>query len=207
MISIKKGLVAIATEILEDVKKEAEKIIRDAEKEAQEILEKGKEDAENTYAELLADAKSKGENAKRKMESSTEVEVRNRLLRVKEELVNAAFDEALVRLSEFVQTKSYQNHLLKLIQEAVRQVDSDTLVVYVNSRDREWLLDGGIDKLSEKLKVKLILADEAENCIGGCIVKTPDRKMSYDNTFETRLKLLRPVLRVRIAEMLFGKEG
>jgi V/A-type H+-transporting ATPase subunit E len=205
--SIKKGLVAIATEILEDVKKEAQGIIRGAEKEAQEILEKGKENAEKTYAELLADAKSKGENRKRKMKSSTEVEVRNRLLRAKEELVNTTFDEALSRLNEFVQTKSYQNHLLKLIQEAVKQIDSDTLVIYVNSKDREWLLDGDLDRLSEKLKVKLILADEAENCIGGCIVKTPDGKMSYDNTFESRLQLLRPVLRVRIAKMLFGREG
>jgi V/A-type H+-transporting ATPase subunit E len=206
MASIKKGLVAIATEILEDVKSEVQKIIRDAEKEAQEILEKAKEDAEKTYAELLADAQSKGEIEKRKMKSSTEVEVRNRLLRAKEELVNAAFDEALIRLNEFVQTESYHNHLLKLIQEAVKEIDSDTLVIYVNSKDREWLLNNNLDKLSGKLRVKLILTDETENCIGGCILKTPDGKMSYDNTFESRLQLLRPLLRIRVAEMLFGKE-
>jgi V/A-type H+/Na+-transporting ATPase subunit E len=207
MASIKKGLVAIATEILEDVKKEATKIILGAENEAQEILKKAKEDADKTYADLLADAQSKGEIGKRKMKSSTEVEVRNRLLRAKEELVNTAFDEALIRLNEFVQTESYHDHLLKLIQEAVKDIDSDTLVVYVNSKDREWLLNNNLDKLSEKLRVKLILADEAENSIGGCIIKTPDGKMSYDNTFESRLQLLRPVLRVRLAEMLFGKGG
>lgn len=206
MASVKKGLVAIATEILEDVKLEAQKIIRDAEKQAQEILEKAKEEAEKTYADLLADAQNKGELEERVTKSSAEVEVRNRLLRAKEELVNAAFDEALTLFNEFVKTESYHNHLLKLIQEAAKEIDSDTLVTYVNSEDQEWLRNNNLDKLSKKLRVKLILADETENCIGGCVLRTPDRKISYDNTFESRLHLLKPLLRIRVAEMLFGKE-
>jgi V/A-type H+-transporting ATPase subunit E len=207
MASIKKGLATIATEILEDVKKEAEKIIRDAEKEAQLILEKAKEEAEKTSTELLAEAQSKGEIEKRKTKSSTEVEIRNRFLQVKEELVNSAFNKTLARLNQFVKTENYHDHLLKLIQEAVEKTDSSTLVIYVNSKDREWLSHGNLDELSKKLKVKLTLADEAETCIGGCVLKTPDGKMSYDNTFESQLQELKLVLRIRVAELLFGKEA
>jgi V/A-type H+-transporting ATPase subunit E len=207
MASIKKGLATIATEILEDVKKEAEKIIRNAEKEAQLILEKAKEEAEKTRTELLAEAQSKGEIEKRKTRSSTEVDIRNRFLQVKEELVNSAFNKALARLNQFVKTESYHDHLLKLIQEAVEKTDSSPLVIYVNSEDREWLSHGNLDELSKKLKVKLTLADEAETCIGGCVLKTSDGKMSYDNTFESQLQELKLVLRIRVAELLFGKEA
>jgi len=207
MLSIKKGLVAIASEILEDVKKEAEKIIRDAEKEAEEILRKAKEEAEKTRERLLTEAKEKGEIEKKKMKSLTEMEMRNKLLQVKEELVNATFGKTLTRLKKFAQTESYYDYLLKLISEASEKIGSGILVVYVNSKDREWLSHGSLDQLSEKLRVKLILADKIESWIGGCIVKTSDGKVSYDNTFGNRLKLLKPVLRIRIAKMLFGEEG
>jgi vacuolar-type H+-ATPase subunit E/Vma4 len=207
VLTIKKGLVAIASEILEDLESEAKKVIRDAEKEAEEILRKAKEEAEKARARLLTEAKEKGEIEKRKIKSSTEMEMRNKFLQVKEELVNATFDKTLSRLNDFAQTESYHSYLLKLISEAAEKIDSDTLVVYVNSKDREWLSHGRLDNLSEKLRVKIMLADETEKCVGGCIVKASDGKTSYDNTFENRLKLLKPVLRTKIAKILFGKGG
>jgi V/A-type H+-transporting ATPase subunit E len=206
MASIKKGLVAIASEILEDIKKEAEKIIRDAEKKGEENLREAREEAEKTRTRLLAEAKEKGETEKKKMKSLTEMEIRNKLLQAKEELVNTVFDKALARLKQFVKSESHHGYLLKSIQEAVQKIDSNTLIVYVNSEDREWLAQGKLDKLSGKLGVKLVLADETENCLGGCIVKTPDGKMSYDNTFEKRLQLLKPALRIKVAKILFEKE-
>jgi V/A-type H+-transporting ATPase subunit E len=206
MASIKKGLEAIASEILEDTKKEAEKIIRDAEKKGEENLRKAREEAERTSVRLLAEAKEKGEMEKKRMKSSAEMEIRNKFLQVKEELVNTVFDKALARLRQFVKAESYHGYLLRFIQEAVEKLDSDTLIVYVNSEDKEWLAQGKLDKLSEKLGVKLILANETENCLGGCVVKTPDGKMSYDNTFEKRLQLLKPVLRAKVAKILFEKE-
>lgn len=205
--SIKKGLIAIASEILEDVKKEAEKAIRDAEKEAEKILKKAEEEAEETRERLLTHAKEKGEIEKKKMKSSTQIEIRNKLLQVKEELVNDTFDKTLTSLNDFTQTKSYHDYLLKLIQEATKKIDSDTLVVYVNPKDREWLAQGNLNKLSKRLRAKLMLADQTENCLGGCTVKTLDGKISYDNTFEKRLQLLKSVIRIRVAKMLFGEGG
>jgi V/A-type H+-transporting ATPase subunit E len=206
MASIKKGLEAMASEILEDIKNEAEKIIRDAEKEGEDTLRKAREEAKRTSVRLLAEAKEKGEIEKKKMRSLAEMEVRNKFLQVKEELVNTVFDKALARLRQFVEAESYHDYLLKSIQEAVEKLDSDTLVVYVNFKDKEWLAQGKLDKLSGKLGVKLVLANKTENCLGGCVVKTPDEKMSYDNTFEKRLQRLKPVLRTRVAKILFEKE-
>jgi V/A-type H+-transporting ATPase subunit E len=207
MASIKKGLVAIASEVLEDVKKESEIIIRDAEKKAEEILRDAIAEAERRQARLLAEAEEKGEIEQKKMQSITEIEVRNRLLQVKEEHVDAVFDKALLRLKEFVGSERYQSYLLKFIEEAIKKIDSDRLIVYVNSTDREWLANGKLDQLSGKLAVKLTLANETENCLGGCIVKTPDKKLSHDNTFEKRLQTLKPILRIKIAKILFEKEG
>jgi len=206
MISTKKGLVAIASEILEDVKKESEIIIRDAEKKAEEILRDARTEAERRRVRLLAEAEEKGKIEQKKTQSLTAMEMRNRCLQVKEEHVNAVFDKALARLKEFVESESYPSYLLKFIEEAVKKIGSDRLIVYVNSKDREWLANGKLDELSGKLRVKLTLADETESCLGGCIVKTSDGKLSHDNTFEKRLQVLKPILRIKIAKILFETE-
>jgi vacuolar-type H+-ATPase subunit E/Vma4 len=207
MASIKKGLVAIASEILDDVKKESELVIRDAEKKAEEILRDARTEAESRRARILAETREKGVIEQKKAQSLTAIEVRNRLLQVKEEQVDAVFDKVFARLKEFVESESYYSYLLKFIEEAVKKIESERLVVYVNSKDREWLANGKLDELSEKLGVKLALADETESCLGGCIVKTSDGKLSHDNTFEKRLQALKPILRIKVAKILFEKEG
>lgn len=206
MASIKKGLVAIANEILEDVKKDSEKIIRDAEKKAEEILRGAKTEAERRQVQFLAEAKEKGKIEQKKTKSLTAMEIRNRRLQVKEEHVNAVFDKALVRLKQFVESEGYPDYLLTFIEEAVKKIESDRLIVYVNSKDREWLANGKLEELSRKLGVKLTLANETESCLGGCIVKTPDGKLAQDNTFEKRLNALKPILRIEVAKILFEKE-
>jgi V/A-type H+-transporting ATPase subunit E len=206
MASIKKGLVAIANEILEDVKKDSEKIIRDAEKKAEEILRDAKTEAEKRHVQLLAEAKEKVEIEQKKTKALTAMEIRNRRLQVKEEHINAVFDKALARLKQFVESESYPSYLLSFIEEAVKKIESDKLIVYVNSKDRKWLANGKLDGLSEKMGVKLTLANETESCLGGCIVKTPDGKLAQDNTFEKRLHALKPILRIEVAKILFEKE-
>jgi len=206
MASIKKGLVDIASEILEDIKKDSELIIRDAEKKAEEILKDAKTEAEKRHIRLLAETKEKNEIQQKKTRSLTAIEIRNRRLQVKEEYINEVFDKALTRLKQFAESESYPSYLLTFIEEAANRIESDKLIVYVNSKDREWLANGKLDELSGKMGIKLTLANETENSLGGCIVKTLDGKLSHDNTFENRLHVLKPILRIDIAKILFEKE-
>jgi len=206
MASIKEGLAAIANEILEDVKREAEEAIHEAEKKAEETLKKAKKEAEKIRNQLLAEAKEEGEVERRKILSQTEMEVRNRLLEEKENLINEAFSRALNRLEDFIQTEEYYDCLLQLISSAAKKICSKDLIIYVNSRDKERLLKKGFKRFCREADVKLKLADETLNRLGGCIIKTPDGRVSYDNTFENRLERLKHTLRIKVAKILF-EEG
>jgi vacuolar-type H+-ATPase subunit E/Vma4 len=206
MASIKEGLAAIANEILDDIKNDSEIIIRDAEKKAKKLLRNAKTEAEHSRAHLLAETKEKGNAEQKKTEALTVLEIKNKRLQVKEEYINAVFDKAQARLKQFVGSESYPDYLLEFIEEAVKKIESDKLIVYVNSKDREWLANGKIDEISEKLNVNLTLANETESCLGGCVVKTPDGKLLHDNTFEKRLQSLKPILRLKIAKILFETE-
>ncbi len=206
MSKIKEGLTAVASEILEDVRKEAEASISEAEKNGKDILLKAKDEANRRYTTIADQAKSQAESESRKLESLTEVETRNRLLQKKEELVNTAFDKALQQLSAFVETKEYLDYLLNLIRETASKLNSKNLILQLNARDRDRLKRKDLAKLSEELGVKLKIAETQENFIGGCRVQTADKKILYDNTIENRLQQLKPSLRIETAKILFGKE-
>ncbi len=205
--SIEKGLLSIATEVLEDAEREAEKTVKEAQREAEDILRRAREEAEKTREDLLSEARDDGEKDKRRNQTSTQAEIRKELLQVKEQLVEAAFDRATTRLEELVGTEEYHDFLLRLIVESAERLNLESTVLYVNSKDREWLSGSRLEELSEKLGVKLVLAEETRRCIGGCVVASLDGRVSYDNTIENRLRRFRDDLRVKVAKILFGEEG
>jgi V/A-type H+-transporting ATPase subunit E len=113
--SSKHGISAIANEVIGDVQKEAVALITDSENSAKENLKAAKEQADQNYQEILNQANAKIEAEKRKIASVTEVEMRNRLLQSKEELVDSAFEKALTKLKAFTKSKDYHDYLLNLI--------------------------------------------------------------------------------------------
>lgn len=204
---VKDGLLAITGEVLGDVQKEAEAIIVAAEREAKETVKAAKEQADKNYQTTINQAKMKADNEQRKIASVTEVEIRNRLLQAKEDLVDSAFQKATIKLKEFVVSEKYQQYLVSLIEEVVKKIDGNSLLVEVNAKDKTWLKKDKLTDLSKKLNCELKLPKQTLDCIGGCKIQTADGKISYDGTIDNRLQELKPSLRVEVAKKLFEKEA
>ncbi len=204
--SVKDGLSAIANEVLEDVQKEAETIILSSQNEAKETLKAAKKQADEKYKTAINQATGKAEGEKRKIASVTEVEMRNRLLRSKEELVDIAFDKAFAKIKDFATTPEYHRYLLKQIEAAAKRIDQKKLTLQVNTKDKAWLTQDTLNRLAKKLNCELRLLDQTEEYIGGFKIRTVDGKITYDSTLDNRLRELKPVLRVEVAKILFGKE-
>jgi V/A-type H+-transporting ATPase subunit E len=143
---------------------------------------------------------------KRKIASVTEVEMRNRLLQTKEDLVDAAFEKALVELRNFVETDDYHDYLLKIIQNAAERIGQKDLAIRVNAKDKKWLTPDVLKRLSKKLHCELRLLEKTNDYLGGCIIQTEDEKIIFDVTLDNRLQELKPVLRVELAKTLFEED-
>lgn len=204
--SVKSGVEAIANEVISDVQKEAEAAISAAENEAKETLRAAKEQADRVYREILVEANRKAEAEKRKIASVTEVDLRNQLLQVKEDLVDEAFQKVIVKLKEFTQTPDYPSFLLKLVKDIARQMDQASLEVEVNAKDQAILTADALKKISQKTGVKLKLSQSTSSYIGGCKVQSEDGRIVYDGTLDNRLAVLKPELRAKIAKSLFGEK-
>jgi V/A-type H+/Na+-transporting ATPase subunit E len=203
--SFKNGISAIANDVIGDVQKEAEALILAAENEAKATLKAAKEQADQNYRAIINAAKVNAEAEKRKIASVTEVEMRNCLLQTKEDLVDVAFEKALFKLKNFVETEEYHDFLFKLIQAAAERIGQKNLIVKVNAKDKGWLTQEVLKRLSKQLHCELKLSDKSEDFIGGCIIQTEDGKIINDVTLDNRLQELKPVLRVELAKILFGE--
>jgi V/A-type H+-transporting ATPase subunit E len=205
--TVKDGVSSIANEIINEVQKEAEALILEAENQAKETLRIAKEQADQNYRDILTQASIKAEAEKRKIASVTDVEMRNHLLQTKEDLVDEAFEKALLKLRQFVKTEEYHNYLPKLVEKIAKKIGQKNLVVQVNKSDQNLLTNEIMKRLSNKLHVELNLSEQAGNFIGGCIIQTADGKIIYDSTIDNRLREMKPTLRVEVAKILFGTEN
>ncbi len=203
--SAKNGLSAIANDVIGDVQKEAEAIILAAETEAKVTLKSAKEQADQIYRDIIYQAKVKAGAEKRKIASVTEVEMRNRLLQTKEDVVDQAFEKAYVEIKNFVATEDYNDYLIELIESSVEKMGKTDIVIQVNDKDYNWLTENLLKRLSKKWHREVKLSDKTEDYLGGCIIQTADGKVIYDVTLDNRLKELKPVLRVELAKILFGE--
>jgi V/A-type H+/Na+-transporting ATPase subunit E len=203
--SVKNGISAITNDVIGDIQKEAEAVILAAENEAKTSLKSAKEQADQIYRAIIRQATATAEAEKRKIASITEVEMRNRLLQTKEDLVDIAFEKALVELKNFVETEDYHDYLVKLIQSAAEKMGKKEIVVQVNAKDNNWLTPDLLKRLSKKCHCELRLSDKTEDYLGGCVIQTEDGKIIYDVTLDNRLQELKPVLRVELAKILFGE--
>jgi len=170
--SVSRGLSNIAKEILEDVEKEAETLILKAELQAKKILEEAEKEAEKRYKSIVEASKEKIEAERKDEDTLFEIEAKNRLLQVKEKIVDEVFERTLSRLREYVSTQDYENCLTRLIIEASKKINSKELIIQLNENDHRRLTEDRLEDISKEIGVKLVKSDRVIKCIGGVIVKS-----------------------------------
>jgi vacuolar-type H+-ATPase subunit E/Vma4 len=87
-----------------------------------------------------------------------------------------------------------------------KQLEQKSLVIQVNAKDKEWLTQEELDRISQKLNCELKLLDETGDFIGGFKTQTVDGKLTYDSTIDNKLSELKPQLRVELAKIMFKEE-
>jgi V/A-type H+-transporting ATPase subunit E len=190
--------------------KEAELIsqIDSAYQESLDNLEssRGKLEAERTR--IIEAAKKQAENLKRQIIGSARLGARNQELLTIENAVNKAFEEAKKKLQASGSTDRYKQLLKQMIEESMSAVgESNAVIIECNKNDVE-LVRNVVSELQTrgKLQQQARVSDQHIDVLGGIRIKSADGTMSYDNTLDSRIERLKPLIRKNIAQMLRGVE-
>jgi V/A-type H+-transporting ATPase subunit E len=191
------------------VQKEAELISRidSAYQESLDNLEssRGKLEAERTR--IIEAARKQAENLKRQIIGSARLAARNQELLTIENAVNKAFEEAKKKLQAPSSTDSYKELLKHMVEESISTVGgSNAVIIECNKNDVE-LVRKVVSELQDSGKVQQArVSDHYIDVLGGIRIRSSDGTMTYDNTLDSRIERLKPLIRKNIAQMLRGVE-
>ena len=180
--------------------------IDSAYKESIDNLEASKSALDAEYTKIISLSKKQAENLKRQIIGSSRLVARNKQLILVERAVNDVFEKAKEKLSSLNnEGENYGTLIKKMLKEAVSEIPSEELIVECNTKDRELVKMAIKGILRENTKIRMTLSDESLNVIGGIRIMSSDRSMSYDNTLDSRIERLKPLIRKDIAQMLRGE--
>ena len=161
---------------------------------------------EAEYNRILEGARKQGDNLKRQIVGSSRLSARNRQLVLIERAVNDTFEKAKTILASSNKENSYRLLMRKILKDSVMMIDSDQVIVECNKNDIELVKEAISDSFNDdNNKIKIKISDHPLNAIGGIRLTSADGSMTFDNTLDSRIERLKPLIRKNIAQMLRGE--
>lgn len=190
---------ALKEEIWRRAREKAENILKNAEERAKKMIETAETKARE---ELRSKIEPEKLVLKRRILGKAVMDGRKAVILAKNEVVEKAFEKALEKIRALTDSDLYREFLVKSLKKAVEEFSDiggeEELIVYANERDLEFLREK-TRELYPSVKLKFRKGD----FIGGIIVMDSAEKRVFYDTIESRFEALRPVLREKVASLLF----
>ena len=152
------------------------------------------------YNKIMDDARKQADNLKKQIVGNSKLSTRNKQLVLIEEAVSDAFEKAKTKIDSVRSSNEYVSMMKKLLEDGLNSINAEEVVVECNGKDRD-VVKKMASELGLNLKVKINISEEAINVLGGLRVMPKDGSMVYDNTLDSRIERLKPIIRKDIAIM------
>ena len=167
-------------------------------------LELSKSQLELEYATIISNAEKKAETFKRQVIGSSKLSSRNKELVLLEQAVNDVFAKAKEKFMLHTDESIYKNLLIKMLDESIPNIATSGIVLECLEKDTDFFKQQ-IEGISAKYNKKIKLHSNLKNFMGGFRIKSNDGTITLNNTIDSRLERLKPLIRKNIAHIL--REG
>ena len=172
--------------------------IQKAHQEGEEIKRSAEAKAETIKASHLENAQKSAEIERNKLIYNAKAENKMRIIKEKDAVIQRAFFDAKKSLDSFRDHPSYKEDFKKMLQEAVRELEGEKVLLLIDTRD-ETLCRQVLNELGWNSEIVGDLTSA-----GGLAVSTKDGKVVVSNTIESRLNNAKELLKREIFSTLFG---
>ena len=158
---------------------------------------------EGEYENIISNAEKKAENLKRQVTGSSKLSARNKELLLLEQAVNDVYVKAKEKLSSYSEEQNYRNMLIKTLDDSIPNLGTYDIIIECLKRDVEFFKNQ-IESLSLTFNKKIKVESNLKNSLGGFKIKSSDGTVTLDNTIDSRIERLKPLIRKNIAQILRG---
>jgi V/A-type H+/Na+-transporting ATPase subunit E len=164
-------------------------------------LELSKSQLELEYAHIISNAEKKADILQRQVIGSSKLSSRNKELVLLEQAVNDVFDKAKEKFLLQSDEANYKNLLIKMLDESIPNIATSGIVIECLEKDAGFFKQQ-IEGISLKYNKKIKLHSNLKNSMGGFRIKSTDGTVTLDNTINSRIERLKPLIRKNIANIL-----
>ena len=167
-------------------------------------LESSKSNLQAEYDSIIAASKKQAENLKRQIIGSSTLSARNKELVIIESAIDEIFNKAKEKLAKSNNEKNYEKLLNNLIADSAGKLGSE-IIIQCNKTDLKLVKKIASDISTDK-KMKIAVSDEVIDIIGGIKATSLDGTMTLDNTLDSSIESLKPLIRKEIVQLLRGEK-
>ena len=187
------GLESTIDQVLERNSSEFSQSLKNSLTDAQKTLSDSLPMLEEEYEKIISDGKKEADKIEKQIVGSADLEARNKSLLIVQESVDKVLEKAKEKISNMDRNSEYSTLITKLLTEATSALDTSDVIVFTNSKDKD-LVQSAVSNISGAE-----LSNDLIDCMGGVKVTSKDGSMSFDNTIDARIELLKPLIRKDIA--------
>lgn len=204
MITANENIDMLSQTVLSDARAQTEKILADARAKAETVRQNYREQAAAERAKILERAAQDSERTQREGVATAQLRARTQQLADREKLLDKVFQTATQQLAEVQKGQEYAQIARQLLHEALAYLGSPTAKVRMDAITRQHLTDQVLADISKERKVEVSIGEPLENGMG-VIAESPDGRLRYENTLETRLSRMQNSLRTPVYHLLMGE--
>jgi len=164
-------------------------------------LELSKSQLELEYTNIISNAEKKADIIKRQVIGSSKLSSRNKELVLLEQAVNDVFAKAKEKFLLHTDESIYKNLLIKMLEESIPNIATSGIVIECLEKDTDFFKQQ-IEGISAKYNKKIKLHNNLKNFMGGFRIKSTDGTITLNNTIDSRIETLKPLIRKNIAHIL-----
>ena len=167
-------------------------------------LESSKSNLQAEYDNIIEASNKQAENLKRQIIGSSTLSARNKELVIIESAIDEIFNKAREKLAKSNNEKNYEKLLNNLIADSAGKLGSE-IIIQCNKTDLKLVKKIASDISTDK-KMKITASDEVLDIIGGIKATSLDGTMTLDNTLDSSIESLKPLIRKEIVQLLRGEK-
>ena len=187
------GLESTIDQVLERNSSEFSQSLKNSLTDAQKTLSDSLPMLEEEYEKIISDGKKEADKIEKQIVGSADLQARNKSLLIVQESADKVLEKAKEKISNMDRNSEYSTLITKLLTEATSALDTSDVIVFTNSKDKD-VVQSAVSNISGAE-----LSNDLIDCMGGVKVTSKDGSMSFDNTIDARIELLKPLIRKDIA--------
>ena len=193
LLSSNSGLESTIDQVLERNSSEFSQSLKNSLSDAQKTLSDSLPMLEEEYEKIISDGKKEADKIEKQIVGSADLQARNKALLIVQESADKVLEKAKEKIANMDRNSEYSSLIKKLVTEATSALDTSDVIVFTNSKDKD-VVQSAISNISGAE-----LSNDLIDCMGGVRVTSKDGSMSFDNTIDARIELLKPLIRKDIA--------